>query len=301
MMKKIIVLLLVLSLFACTKKTTNEPQALATPSSTTETAATTQPTAEPTTNTVVQFADEAINQIRDYMDGASLAIIYAGTLYGGEEELNAKYETIVTKYPFILNMADSQFIYGDIEDGTSVEMYILIPHENVSVAINSLITGNVIYRDEYGTPAVFMCSTGIGNPSAVITVVDNNGSVAEIALALSLYDGHIRDNMNQQILDLSDYEYLYYNYDVPFYQQGCFDNVMYREDVMTEINAGKQIRPLWEVELNGQWYLVFGLGTDPTTSDGIEAFYASRPDTSDVYYSTNMTEWILLDASNGVG
>jgi hypothetical protein len=82
---------------------------------------------------------------------------------------------------------------------------------------------------------------------------------------------------------------------VPFYQQACFDRIMYREDVQSKLNAGKQIRPLWDMEIEGQYYLCFGLGDDPTNSAKIDCFYCSRPDSDKVYYSENLPDWTLLN------
>ena len=302
MKKLLLVLLLLLSFTACTKNPENvsgdptiAPTATPAPTAATQTSNTVKPTASPTQKPKVQFVDEAINQMRQYMAPAKLGIIYAGTLYGSQEEIDQKFDLISKNYPFLLNMEEDQIVYGDIREGELYMMLILVPEENATLSLNSLKDGSVLYRDEYGTPIVFIDTIVAGNPTAEATVVAKGTEPVSIRPALSLYDGRIRENMNMLILDLSDYDWLTENGDVPFYQQACFDNIMYREDVQSKLNAGKQIRPLWDMEIEGQYYLCFGLGDDPTNSAKIDCFYCSRPDSHKVYYSENLTEWTLLN------
>ena len=299
MKKLLLILLLLLTFTACTKTaepaSTPTPTPEATPSATTQTNNTVKPTPSPTQKPKEKFADEAIDQARAYMAPAKLGIIYAGTLYGSQEEIDQKFETITEHYPFLMNMEADQIVYGDIREGELYMMLILIPEDNATLSINSLKDGSVLYRDEYGTPVIFVDTIVAGDPTAEITVVAENTEPASIQPALGLIDGHLRENMNMLILDLSDYDWLSEQSDIPFYQQSCFDKIMYRDDVYPKVEAGKQIRAMWDMQIDGHYYLCFALGDDPTDSSKIDSFYCTRPDSDAVYYSENLTDWTKLN------
>ena len=301
MKKLLLILLLFLTVSACTKKPETvspdpppTPTPEVTPTATTQSGGTVKPTASPTQKPKEPFVNEAITQAREFMAPAKLGIIYAGTLYGTQAEINEKFDLITQRYPFIMNMEDDQLIYGNIKEDSLIMVLILIPEENATLSIDDLKTGAVLYRDEYGTPVVFMDTLEPGNPTVEVTVVAEKTEPASIRPALGLIDGRLRENMNMLILDLSDYDWLTENTDVPFYQQSCFDRIMYRDDVYSQIEKGKQIKALWDSYIDGQYYLCFGLGDDPTQSDKIDAYYCSRPDSDAVYYSEDLMSWTLL-------
>ena len=291
-MKKIItVLCICLLVFGCTGKKDDEKKTVIDDSNTVVDIGDDKKTDDQEPLNTAKVIPEAVKKIREDMAGASLGIIYVGSLYGDSAEVQDKFTAIAAKYPYILELDDSQYVYDDVIEDGQVLVYILIPQGKATISINSLSSGEVLLRDEDGYPVLLFCDDRTADPTVEVNVVDSYGNIATIRPALSLQDDHLRDNMNMQIIDLSDSDFLIDNSDVPFYQQSCFDSVTSFSDVANALNNGKKINTMWETEINGHWYLTFGVGDDPTTSDGIDAFYSARPDTADIYYSKDLEGW----------
>ncbi|MBR3227867.1 MAG: hypothetical protein IKF68_04915 [Erysipelotrichaceae bacterium] len=290
-MKKIItVLCICLLVFGCTGKKEDEKKTVIDDSNTIVDIGSDEKDDNEAQNTSKEIP-EGVKKVREDMGGASLAIIYVGSLYGDSAAIQDKFTTFAAKYPYILELDDSQYVYDDVIEDGQVLVYILIPQDGATLSINSLYSGEVLYRDEEGWPVLLFCDDKTADPTVEVNVVDGYGNVATIRPALSLQTGYLRDNMNMQINDFSDHDFLIDNSDVPFYQQSCFDSVTSFSDVANALNNGKKINTMWETEIGGHWYLTFGVGNDPTTSDGIDAFYSARPDTTDIYYSKDLEGW----------
>lgn len=223
-----------------------------------------------------------------------LTLKYVG-LFGDLDSLYEEgWKEMETYSPFINDIPQEQIIQSEIYGAESIMALCLLPKEGTTLKIEGINTKKIYYESDSGKGVLLLCTMDPKDPNTLITVSKGNDSIT-YKPSFS-YDKPRLRNDNKRIIDETDYDAFEDTLLLPSYVISCMSIIYYIPEIHEQLESGeKSSYPLYEEEINGTYYLIFGYGDDPQNNK-IEKYYAIKPFDPDVIYtSDDAKEWKPLN------
>ena len=252
-----------------------------------------QPQAPSDTNGETGAWLQKVQAYRDQMDGYEMMeVAYLGSAYE-DRTVETVLGQYASTYPFLADMPEEQYIYGLCNEFETA-IYLFIPKANTQVSVGEYIgatgeMGTIWHKDDEGKPFLFFEHTDSLDPLSLVSCVDDSGEVF-MCTGFDLHSSHLRTEYMMGLVDVTDYDALYEQGAVPFYRQAFFDVLQQDvEDVYKVVQAGGEVRSLWEAPIDGHRYLVFEVNGEEAKYYAIRLTHSSSE--IPILASDDMMEW----------